>query len=91
MQYITSVERIGMEKGEVIGMEKGEVIGMEKGVVIGRVGGASGLLRRLLEHRFGVLPEWALEQLSSASEQDLEAWADAILTAPTLEAVFNAD
>ena len=87
VQYITSVERIGMARG----MEKGEVIGMEKGVVIGRVGGASGLLRRLLEHRFGVLPEWALEQLSSASEQDLEAWADAILTAPTLEAVFNAD
>ena len=75
VQYITSVERIGMARG------------MEKGVVIG----ASGLLRRLLEHRFGVLPGWALEQLSSASEQDLEAWADAILTAPTLEAVFNAD
>ena len=91
VQYITSVERIGMEKGEVIGMEKGEVIGMEKGVVIGRVGGASGLLRRQLERRFGVLPGWTLEQLSSASEQELEVWADAILTAPTLEAVFNAD
>jgi hypothetical protein len=83
VQYITSVERIGMEKGEVIGMEKG--------VVMGVVIGASGLLRRQLERRFGVLPEWALEQLTSASEQDLEAWADAILTAPTLEAVFNAD
>ena len=79
MQYITSVERIGMAKGEVIGIEKGVVIG------------ASGLLRRLLEHRFGVLPVWALEQLGSASEQELETWADAILTAPTLEAVFNAD
>jgi hypothetical protein len=71
VQYITSVERIGMEKGVVIG--------------------ASGLMRRLLEHRFGVLPGWALEQLSSASEQELEVWADAILTAPTLEAVFNAE
>ena len=79
MQYITSVERIGMARGEVIGVEKGVVIG------------ASGLMRRLLEHRFGVLPGWALEQLSSASEQELEVWADAILTAPTLEAVFNAE
>ena len=62
---------------------------MKQGVIIGRVDGASGLLRRLLEHRFGVLPGWALEQLRSASEQELEAWADGILTAPTLEAVFN--
>ena len=79
VQYITSVERIGIEKGVVIGR------------VEGRVDGASGLLRRLLEHRFGVLPVWAVEQLRSASEQELEAWGDAILTAPTLEAVFNAD
>ena len=105
VQYITSVERIGMargevigvekgvvigevigmEKGEVIGMEKGEVIGMEKGVVIGR----AGLLRRQLECRFGVLPEWALGALSGASEQELDAWGVAVLTAPTLEAVFN--
>ena len=83
VQYITSVERIGMARG----MAKGEVIGMEKGVVRG----ASGLLRRQLERRFGVLPVWALEQLGSASEQELETWADAILIAPTLEAVFNAD
>ncbi|MFZ4526649.1 MAG: cytosolic protein, partial [Chlorobium sp.] len=91
VQYITSVERIGMARGEVIGIEKGVVIGVEKGVVIGVVIGASGLLRRQLQRRFGVLPGWVSEQLSSASEQELEAWADAILTAPTLEAVFNAD
>ncbi|MFZ4802884.1 MAG: hypothetical protein ACOYLR_13270, partial [Chlorobium sp.] len=77
VQYITSVERIGMARGEVIGMEKGVVIG------------SAGLLRRLLEHRFGVLPEWALGALSGASEQELDAWGVAVLTAPTLEAVFN--
>ena len=83
VQYITSVERIGIEKGVVIGRVEGRVEG--------RVDGASGLLRRQVERRFGVLPVWAMEQLRSASEQELEAWADAILTAPTLEAVFNAD
>ena len=89
VQYITSVERIGMARGEVIGVEKGEVIGMEKGVVIGVVIGRAGLLRRQLECRFGVLPEWALGALSGASEQELDAWGVAVLTAPTLEAVFN--
>ncbi len=75
VQYITSVERIGIEKGVVIG------------VVIGR----AGLLRRQLECRFGMLPEWALGALSGASEQELDAWGVAVLTAPTLKAVFNTD
>ena len=81
VQYITSVERIGIAKGMATGMAKG----VEKG----RVEGQSRLLRRQLERRFGVLPSWATEQLASASEQQLEAWGEAILTAPTLEAVFN--
>ena len=38
------------------------------------------------------MPEWAAEQLVRAKEEDLEAWAKAIFTATTLEAVFrNAD
>ncbi len=81
VQYITSVERIGIAKGMATGMAKG----VEKG----RVEGQSRLLRRQLERRFGVLPSWATEQLANASEQQLEAWGEAILTAPTLEAVFN--
>jgi hypothetical protein len=48
-------------------------------------------LTRLLERRFGALPQWATEKLSSATEQELSAWSDSILTAPTLEAVFNPD
>ena len=77
VRYVTSVERIGMAKGIAKGREEG------------RVEGESRLLRRLLERRFGVLPEWASEQLTSASEKDLEAWGEAVLTAPTLEAVFS--
>jgi hypothetical protein len=73
VQYITSVERIGIAKGRIEG----------------RVEGVSRLLRRQLERRFGVLPEWASDQLTRASEQQLEVWGEALLTAPTLEAVFN--
>ena len=35
MLYITTAERIGIEKGEKIGVEKGEKIGVEKGEKIG--------------------------------------------------------
>ena len=73
MKYITSVERIAIAKGRVEG----------------RVEGESKLLKRQLERRFGALPAWATEKLSNATEPALEAWGEAILTAPTLEAVFN--
>ncbi len=77
VQYITSVERIGMAKGRV------------EGLLEGRVEGESRLLKRQLERRFGLLPQWVSEQLGSAKEEELEAWSEAILTAPTLEAVFR--
>ena len=65
MEYITSVERIGMVRGQHT------------------------LLKRQLERRFGLLPEWASELLRCANAKDLEAWGDAFFTAPTLEAVFK--
>jgi hypothetical protein len=74
MQYVTSIERIGIAKGITQGIAKGE----------------SKLLTRQLERRFGALPAWATEKLSNASESALEAWGEAILSAPTLEAVFHA-
>jgi hypothetical protein len=73
MQYITSVERIGIAKGRVEG----------------RVEGESKLLRKLLEHRFGALPTWVIDKLNSAPEQDLETWGEAVLTVPNLDAVFD--
>ncbi len=75
MKYITSIERIGIAKGRVEG----------------RVEGESKLLKRQRERRFGALPAWATETLSNATEPALEAWGEAILTAPTLEAVFNSN
>ena len=79
MQYITSVERIGIAKGRL------------EGRVEGRVEGESRLLKKQLERRFGVLPTWATDKLNDASEQDLESWGEAVLTAPTLNAVFEND
>jgi hypothetical protein len=37
----------------------------------------------------GCLPEWASELFTYANAKELEAWCEAVLTAPTLEAVFN--
>ena len=77
MRYITSVERIGMEKGIAQGKEQGRLEGEAK------------ILKKLLERRFGDLPAWTADKLNSAAEQDLETWAEAVLTAANLEAIFE--
>ena len=69
----------------------GDAKNIAKGREVGRVEGQSLLLTRQLLRRFGTLPPWATEKLTRASEQELEAWGDSILTAPTLQAVFNPD
>jgi hypothetical protein len=83
------VERIGIAKGRVEGRLEGRVEGRLEGRVEGRLEGESRLLRKQLERRFGLLPAWASNRLNSATEQDLESWGEAVLTAPTLDAVFG--
>ena len=81
MAYVTSIERIGIEKGVQQGLQQGLQRGLQQG--------ESKLLRKQLECRFGALPAWASDKLNSAAEQDLVSWGEAVLTAPTLDAVFD--
>ena len=73
MQYVTSVERIGIRKGLQQGLQRGE----------------SRLLRRLLIQRFGELPAWAEAKLQEAALEQLEVWSERVLEAGTLEEVFD--
>ena len=83
----------GEQRGVAIGQEEGIAIGQEKGIVIGqekgRQEGKSLLLHRLLHLRFGKLPVWAEERIAGAADETLERWADAVLTAETLEGVIG--
>lgn len=76
MPYVTSVERIGIEKG----LQKGMQQGMQQGEAL--------LLRRLLTRRFGALPLWVESRLAEAALVELEAWGDAVLDAKSLGDVF---
>jgi len=80
MPYVTSVERMGIEKGIQQGLQQGRQEGIQQGEVA--------LLRRLLVRRFGSLPSWAAQRLEQASLEELERWADRVLDAPTLADVF---
>ncbi len=71
----------GKQIGEELGLRKGEELGLRKG--------QRALLKRQCERRFGPLPQAADARIEAASEALLECWADNVLTAPTLDAVFG--
>jgi hypothetical protein len=89
MQYVTSVERIGIAKGREIGLEEGQEIGLGLGLEKGVIEGEKKTLRRLLLRRFQVIPDWAVERILQGSDAELEQWLDNVLDAATLESVFT--
>ncbi len=78
----------GRTEGEAKGRTEGEAEGRTEGEAKGRTEGEARLLRKLLVRRFGPLPAWAEARLTGAEPMQLEAWAERVLEAATLEAVF---
>jgi hypothetical protein len=86
MRYVTSVERLAIERG----MQQGLQQGLQQGEIKGKLEGESVLLERLLAKRFGSpLPDEISARLRAATTDQLESWADRVLDAPTLEAVLG--
>jgi predicted transposase/invertase (TIGR01784 family) len=75
MQYVMSVERMGIAKGRQEGLLKGE----------------AKMLGLMLGHRFGDLSDAVVNRLKDASEDQLKEWLINAISAPTLDAVFNDD
>jgi len=73
MRYISSAERLGMKRGHELGLQQGITL----------------LLRRQLRKRFGELPDWVEARLAEGTPTQLEQWAERVLDAATLEAVFR--
>jgi hypothetical protein len=74
MRYISSAERIGMQRGREEGVQQGIAL----------------TLYRQLRRRFGEPPAWVETKLQEGTVPQLEQWADQLLDADTLEAVFKA-
>ena len=89
MKYVTSVERLAVERGQMTGRIEGKLEGMLEGRLEGKLEGKLEALTRLLTRRFGPLPEWVAERLSSASVEQVEAWFDSGVDAATLTEVLG--
>ena len=72
MRYVTSIERIAREEGRKEGREEG------------REEGATYVLLRLLEHRFGELPEAVAAHVQRLSLAQTEALVNHVLGAESL-------
>ncbi|MEI6336622.1 MAG: hypothetical protein WCS87_18855 [Methylococcaceae bacterium] len=77
MQYVTSVERMGIAKGRQEGLQEGLLKGEAE------------MLGLMLKHRFGELSDTVANRLRHASEDQLKEWLISAILAPTLDAVFN--
>ena len=51
--------------------------------------GEARLLRRQLTRRHGELPHSVAQRLEKASTEEIERWADRVLTAKTLDDIFK--
>jgi len=73
MQYVTTAERIGIQKGRKEGRKEGEVA----------------ILLRQIARTFGPPTETVREHIARADPATLLAWSDRILTAQTLDKVLR--
>jgi hypothetical protein len=72
---------LGLSAARRQGIEQGRVEGIEQGRLE--------VLRRQLAIKFGSVPAEVLARMASATEEDLSNWLDRVLSATTLQSVFD--
>lgn len=82
MPYVTSVERLAIQRGMQQGLEQGRL----EGKIEGKTEKAVTTLERLLVKRFGPLDEVTCKHLDIATLEQLDHWIDRILDASTVDA-----
>ena len=70
-----------MKEGE----KKGLMQGKAEGLTQGKAEGKAEALLRLLERRFGAVPEVSRARVLAAPVEDLDAWIDAFVSASSLD------
>ena len=69
--------------------EEGKIEGLAEGLEKGRVEEAIRILRRMLNRRFGEIPETFEHLINTANLDDLEIWMDRLIDASSIEHVFT--
>jgi predicted transposase/invertase (TIGR01784 family) len=88
-QGIEEGRQQGLQEGLQQGMRQGMRQGMQQGMQEGMQQGEAELLLRLLERRFGPLDDAIRQQVKIADAEILLLWGERILTAQTIDEVFE--
>ncbi len=80
----------GEAKGKAKGKAEGKAKGKAEGKAKGKAEGKAETLLRLLQRRFGPVPESARARVAVGSAAEIDAWFDALLDAHSLTEVFDA-
>jgi hypothetical protein len=70
------------------GKAEGQAEGRAEGKAEGQAEGSARLLLKLLQRKFGPLPESVIERVQSAEIEELDRWGERILSAQSLEDVL---
>ncbi len=70
-------------------LRESEARGEAKGEAKGEARGEAKTLLKLLDLKFGPLPQWVEPKIDSASKEQLDHWVEGILTADTLDSLFG--
>jgi len=66
-------------------------LGRQEGLQLGKLEGQAAILERQLKRRFGNLSPSIQHQLHTATQDQLDLWAERILLAGSVEEVFKLD
>jgi hypothetical protein len=80
MTYVSTGERIGIEKGMQLGIQQGIQQGVHQGEVLA--------LQKLLTKRFGAVAPAITAQIAAADPSQIGIWFDQAIDASSLAAVF---
>jgi hypothetical protein len=64
---------------------------LEKGWKGGREEGETAMLCKMLEIKYGPLPQWVLDKIARSDSATLEQWAANLFNAKTLDEAFNSE
>ena len=87
-EEVMDITQMLAEKKRAEGLQQGLEEGLERGRAEGRAEGRADLLLRLLRLRFGAIPMNDERRVREASIEDLDRWAERVLTAASIDELW---
>ncbi|MDJ0841545.1 MAG: hypothetical protein QNK37_33870 [Acidobacteriota bacterium] len=79
----------GRREGKLEGRREGKLEGRREGRREGKLEGRRDMFLRMVNRKFGVVPDWALTKVNEADVKQLDRWSDLLFTDKPLEEIIK--